>query len=200
MKKKTIKKVSKPQQFISLSRSHILVKRGIVSYLVIGLMAILGAALIFGALIHVTANQINESRLSQIKSIYTSFNLGDSYRSAKSDIFGDKRVYSWDKSRTYSSSIEYAHNDTVSNTVADLKTKIEAAGFTQFETDYAMSVNMQYHFKNSKNQYVRVSVVPKSFEDMMVYGDSFLSAFRSSDQNAAPSYVTIKVNLDDNNE
>jgi len=200
MKKKTSKKVSKPQQFISLSRSHIMVKRGIVSYVVIGLVTLLGAALVCGALIHVTANAVNESRLNQIKAIYVSLNLGDSYRSAKSDIFGDKRVYSWDKSRTYASSAEFAHNDTVSGTFADLKTKIEAAGFTQFETDYTASVAQQYHFKNSKNQYIRVSVVPKSFEDMMVYGDSYLSTFRNSDQNAAPSYVTVKVNLDDNNE
>jgi hypothetical protein len=200
MKKKTSKKVSKPQQLISLSRSHIMVKRGVVSYLVIGLIAILGIVLILGVIAHVTATGVNESRLKTINSIYSSLNLGDSYRSARSDIFGDKRVYSWDKSRTYSSSIEYAHNDTVSATVADLKSKIEAAGFTQFETAYDGSVNVQYHFKNSKNQYIRVSVVPKSFEDMMVYGDSFLSTFRSSDQNAAPSYVTIKVNLDDNNE
>lgn len=200
MKKKSSKKVSKPVQFMSVSRSHIMVKRGLMSYVVLALVTLLGAALILGAIMYVSATQIKESRLNQINAIYTSLNLGDSYRGVKSDIFGDKRVYSWDKSRTYSSSAELTHNDTVSNTFADLKTKIEAAGFKQFETDYNGSIDMQYHFKNSKNQYVRVSVVPKLVEDVMMYGDMYANALQNSDKNAAPSYVTIKVNLDDNNE
>ena len=200
MKKKTSKKVSKPQQLVSLSRSHVMVKRGLVSYSVLAILVVLGAALIFGAIIHASATQVAKSRLDQIQAIYASLNLGDSYRMTKYDIFGDKRVYSWDKSRTYSSTAEFGHNDTVSSTYADLKKKIEAAGFTQFETAYEGGVGMQYHFKNGSGHYVRVSVYPKSYEDTILYGDSLLPAFHSSDQNAGPSYVTIKVNLDDNNE
>lgn len=200
MKKKISKKVSKPQQIISLSHSHIMVKRGIVSYVVIGLIALLTAALVCGTFLRITTSEVNESRLKQIQAIYMSLNLGDSYHGGGANIFGDKRVYSWDKSRTYSSSLDVTHNDTVSATFADLKTKVEAVGFTQFETAYDGSLDAQYHFKNSKNQYVRVSVVPKSFEDMLLYGDTYQTAFQTADKNAGPSYATIKVNLDDNNE
>lgn len=200
MKKKTSKKVSKPQPIISLSRSHIMVKRGVMSSIVIGILVLLVAVLVYSAFGRIAAESAFASRLTQIQSIYTSFNLGDSYRTTKVDMFGDRRVYEWDKSRTYSSSVEYTHNDTVSGTFADLKSKIEAAGFKQFETAYEGSLSLQYHFKNSSNQYVRVSVIPKSYEDTMMYGGMYQSSYQGADENAAPSYVTIKVNLDDNNE
>jgi hypothetical protein len=141
----------------------------------------------------------NQTRLDRISAIYTSFELGDSYRIAASDVFGDKRVYEWEKGRTYASRVEYGHNDTVSNTFADLKRKIESAGFEYFDTEYEGSVTQQYHFKNADGEYVRVSVESSDVRDMTVYGTSS-SITDIADTNAAPSYVTIKVNLDDNNE
>jgi len=195
------KKKSAPKtKHISVSPTHLMIRRSIVSYAIAVFLVFAMAAMSWYLLDRLAQANVNQNRLNNITSIYTSLSLGDSYRGATSNLFGDKRVYSWDNGRTYSSSIEYGHNDTVSNTFADLKKKIESAGFKYFETDYANSVSQQYHFKNDKNEYVRVSVVTKAWQDMLTYGALSAEDWQNVDKNAAPSYVTIKVNLDDNNE
>lgn len=176
-----------------------MIKRSLVSYAVIVFLFFVMAAMSWYLVDRMVVARTNQTRLDRISSIYTSFNLGDSYRIAASDVFGDKRVYEWDKGRTYSSRVEYGHNDTVGNTFTDLKKKIEAAGFAYFETEYAGSIAQQYHFKNDKGEYVRVGVVTRDVRDMVTYGTP-TTVSDVADTNAAPSYVTIKVNLDDNNE
>lgn len=184
---------------VSLSPTHVMIKRSLVSYAVIVFLFFVMAAMSWYLVDRMVVAKTNQTRLDRISSIYTSFNLGDSYRIAASDVFGDKRVYEWDKGRTYSSRVEYGHNDTVSNTFTDLKKKIEAAGFVYFETEYAGSIAQQYHFKNDKGEYVRVSVVTRDVRDMITYGTP-TTVSDVANTNATPSYVTVKVNLDDNNE
>ncbi len=144
--------------------------------------------------------QQNVGRVQQIVGIYDSLNLGDGYRTNLIDIFGDKRTYDWDKSRTFASRVEYAHNDTPQNTRADLKQKLLAAGFTFVQTEYEGSVQPIDEYKNGTGNYVRVAVVSKVAQDHMIYGTASATDPAINHANEAPSYVTIKVNLDDNNE
>jgi len=146
----------------------------------------------------------NKARLAEIKDIYASLNVGKEYQVVSSNVFGDKRPYSYDKSRSASSQVNYIHADTVSNTVADLDAKIKAAGFTFIDEPYPGGAGVQYHYKSAKGEYVRLSVESKP------YHDAFYNAYAmdgkvpesvfAMDKNAGPSEVTIKVNLDDNNE
>jgi hypothetical protein len=176
-----------------------MIKRSIVSYAILVFVFFAMATMSWYLVDRMVVSRVNETRYDRISSIYTSFNLGDSYRIASSNVFGDKRVYDWDKGRSYSSSIEYGHNDTVRNTFADLEKKVKAAGFSYVQTEYQDSVAQIEEFKNSDGEYVRVSVENSEVRDMSVYGTP-ASVSDIADTNAAPSYVTIKVNLDDNNE
>jgi len=173
-----------------------MIKRSIISYAVLVFLLFAMAAMSWYLIDRMVAASISQTRVDRISSIYTSFSLGDSYRINQSNVFGDKRVYDWDKSRTFASSVEYGHNDTVTNTTADLKKKIEAAGFKYFQTEYEGSIARLDEFKNSSGEYVRVRVETEAVRDMTTYG----TPKDIADTNAAPSYVTIWVNLDDNNE
>jgi len=184
---------------VSVSPTHIMIKRSILGYAVLVFFLFATVTMSWYLVDRMIASRTSQTRVDRISAIYTSFNLGDSYRGASSNVFGDKRVYDWDKSRTYSSSIEYGHNDTVSNTYADLKKKVEAAGFKYFQTEYEGSIAQITEFKSDNGEYVRVSVESSEVRDMTTYGTP-TSVTDIIDTNAAPSYVTIKVNLDDNNE
>ena len=198
VKKKLTKKVSRS---ISATPTHFMIKRGLIGYAIIVFVLFATLSMSIYTVNRVVTGYENSNRYNRIEAIYNSLTLGDTYRVAKSDVFGDKRVYEWDSSRTYSSSVEYGHNDTVKNTFADLTKKIEAAGFTKFETAYEGSTAEQYHFKNADGEYIRVSVVSSTEHSMVLYGTPSLEEWlKVEDKYAAPSYVTIKVNLDDNNE
>jgi len=145
-------------------------------------------------------------RLDRIKDIYSSINVdNEAYIQQDANVFGDKRVYEYDKGRSYSSSIRYVHADTVSNTVAELDAKIKAAGFTFFEEPYPGGAQVQYHYKSDKGEYVRLTVSSKPYDDAtvntyMMDKESAGTLFDKYDKNAGPSNVILKVNLDDNNE
>ncbi len=199
VKKKTSR--THKAKHVTVSPTHFMIKRSIISYAVLVFIFFATVSMSIYLIDRIVVAREHQVRYDRISKIYSDLQLGDSYRIAKVDIFGDQRVYSWDKDRTYSSSIEYGHNDDVSSTFADLKTKIEAAGFKQFDTPYDNSVAKQYHFKNDAGEYVRVSVVPSIYQNMVVYGTPSLEDWLTiTDRNTGPSYVTIKVNLDDNNE
>lgn len=153
---------------------------------------------------HIVDRQNSQARLDRIEGIYASLNLDDTYIPQSTAIFGDKRVYDWDKSRTQSSKIEYLHGDTVSNTVAALDAKIKAAGFTFFDEPYPTQGSTQYHYKSSKGEYIRLTVTSKPYWDAnlnaSVMKDDSGKGLEGLDTNAGPSVVTVKVNLDDNNE
>lgn len=143
----------------------------------------------------------NEARKNRITAIYDSLDLDSTYLLQDSNIFGDKRPYEWDSSRSYSSSRRYIHAASVSTTVTDLKSKIAAAGFHYFEAPYPGATFTELHFKSAKNEYVRLNVSSKLRDDY--FQDRLLMhqpVANTIDPNAGPSNVTIKVNLDDNNE
>ncbi|MEO5948982.1 MAG: hypothetical protein ABIP74_01135 [Candidatus Saccharimonas sp.] len=190
---------TKSAKHVSLSPTHVMIKRSIVSYALLVFLFFAMATMSWYLVDRMVASRVSQTRLDRISSIYTSLSLGDSYRIVTSNVFGDKRVYDWDKGRTFSSSVEYGHNDTVTNTFADLKKKVEAAGFTYVQSEYTESIARIDEYKDSSGEYVRVSVVNADVREMTTYGTP-TSVSEILDTNAAPSYVTIKVNLDDNNE
>lgn len=177
------------------------------SVLTIGIYTIAVVTVVLAAFFisnKVTAQQ-NDARLSKIQGIYSSLSIGDSYEVTKVNVFGDKRVYVYDKGRSFSSEIDYLHADTVSNTVADLDGKIKSAGFSFVDEPYPGSGSTQYHYKSAKGEYIRLTVSSKPYDDaytnaLLMDKDSVGALYQTFDKNAGPSNVIIKVNLDDNNE
>jgi len=171
----------------------------------VGIFLVSVAAVVVLALFasQMVARQNAQARLDRINQIYASLNLDDTYLLANSHVFGDKRVYEWDKSRTYSSEQDYIKGDTVSNTVAELDAKIKAAGFGFIDEPYPGTKATQYHYKSSKGEYIRLTVESKPYWDATSNAavmNQSLENIDSMDPNAGPSKITIKVNLDDNNE
>ncbi len=172
----------------------------------IGIFVVAVTAFIVLALLTagVVEKNTNQGRLDRIKGIYTSLNISDEYRLERYDVFGDKRPYDWDKNRTTSSVIEYVHGDTVNNTVAELDAKIKAAGFTFIDEPYAGSKQTQYHYKSPEGEYIRLSVSSKPYWDAIANASAMkaepTAEVYAMDVNAGPALVTLKVNLDDNNE
>lgn len=177
-----------------------MLKKGIVIYALLVFIMFILISVTWFTVHQSIAYRTDNARHQQIVSIYDSLKLGDKYRAIKYDIFGDKRVYSWDNSRTYASSTEYGYNDTPQNTALDLKTKIEAAGFTAAGTAYEDSTSPQYYYRNSKGNYIRVSVTSAYIQNAIAYGTFSNDDPLINHKDEAPTYVTIKVNLDDNNE
>ena len=185
---------------ISTNTTHIMLKKGIVIYALLVFIMFVLVSVTWFTVHQFIASRAIADRHAQIVSIYDSLKLDGSYRVAKFDVFGDKRVYSWDHSRTYASSVEYGHNDTPQNTAADLKAKIEAAGFTPAGTAYEGSTHPQYYYLNSKGNYIRVTVTSAFVQNSITYGTFNNDDPMINHKDEAPTYVTIKVNLDDNNE
>lgn len=185
---------------VTVSPTHLMIKRSIVSYAVLVFITFATISMSIYLLERMATARYEQSRLDQIHSIYSDLQLGDRYFVAKSDVFGDKRKHTDDSKLTFASTVEYGHNDTVSNTVADVTKQITAAGFTKVSTAYEGSVAEQTIFKNTDGDYLRLNVKPKLAQDMAIYGTPSQEEWQNADKNAAPSYVTIKVNIDGNSE
>jgi len=145
----------------------------------------------------------NNIRRDRIIAIYNSLKIDDQkYRLNYESIFGDKKVYEWDSSRSYSSERTYIRSANVDTTVTELKKAISDTDFTFYEEPYPGSTYFMYIYKSPRNEYLRVSVESKT------RGDEFFNKSQmglsindiTTSPNAGPSNVTIKVNLDDNNE
>jgi hypothetical protein len=180
-------------------------------FISLGILLLMAGSGFIGYQFHVwRVNQqqmVVDDRKSRIEQIYNSLKLGDEYIVQSSDIFGDKRVYSYDPGRTYSSSVTFVRNADVDVAVGELQKAIEAAGFVYFEHPYAGSNFTELHFKSAKGEYVRLNVQGKSRLDAIQNERikngptvQMSDAVLDMDANAAPSLVQIKVNLDDNNE
>ena len=146
----------------------------------------------------------NDARLNRINEIYSSITLPQITYLPINNIFGDKRPYDYDKSRSYSSQKKFVVAKTVAETFGDIDKAIKAAGYTQFEEAYPGSTSKEFHYKTSRGEYVRLNVSSKlrndaAINDQLMNG-KFTEAFFKIDPNAGPSTVTLKVNLDDNNE
>lgn len=201
-KKKTASSASRSRtRHITKTPTHFMVKRSLISYAVIvfiffGLLSM--SAYLVDRMIVSRGHQL---RYNEIVKIYRNLNLDDSYRVASSNIFGDKRNYEYDKGRSYASSMEYGRNATLTDTVNDLRSKAEKAGFSYVQTEYEGSVSPVHQYKNSRGHWLRIQVEPSVNHDDAVYGTKNFK-FESTEQvqPMSPVYVTIKVNLDNNNE
>ena len=154
---------------------------------------------------HSVATQYTQARVERINAIYSSLSLDSSYYLQNSNIFGEKKIYEWDSSRSYASSITYIHPNTVSVTSQELDGKIKAAGFSFIDEPYKGSAYVQYHYRSEKGEYIRLNVSSKPRDDalqnaFLMNKNEIPDSVYDIDTNAGPSNVVIKVNLDDNNE
>lgn len=197
-----VKKKSTPKKHISTTNTHILLKKSVLVYSLLVFISFALIVFVLGTVMLGIRSQEHEVRKNRILDVYSSLKLGDGYRIDKVDVFGDKRPYEWDKNRSYSSSIGYGRQANASETFADLKTHIEAAGFSQIKgPDYGDTApTRQDHYKNNEGEYIRVSVAPKAWHDALLYGTQTPAPSSAEMTETGPVYVTIKVNLDDNNE
>lgn len=176
------------------------VKNDIIFFTISGLVIAAIFIFLFTVVLPTTLNNIRKDR---IISIYKSLNLDNQkYLIQSESVFGDKRIYEWDSGRSYSSQVDYVRSADVKTTVAELKSAIAKTDFTFYQEPYPGSVDFMYIYKSPKNEYLRVSVSSKT------RNDEFFNKFRmgistdniTTDPNTGPASVTIKVNLDDNNE
>lgn len=195
------KKTAAPKRkHISHNKTHIMLKKGLVVYSAIVFVLFILISLSAFTVAETYRIYQESQREERIVSIYNAINLDNEYRVVSSNIFGEKRPYEWDNSRSYASSIEGGHYDTPANTTKKLTEKIEAAGFGFIGTEYEGSLYPQYHFKNNSGEYVRLTVSSAAAQNRDIYGTSYEKVITEAEQKAAPSYFVIKVNLDDNNE
>ena len=196
-----VKKISKKQQ--QVKKTPRTKKQFIFPVLIIILALAAATVLVFQANAFMTTRQ-NTSRLDRINAIYTSLNLGSEYQVVSQNVFGDKRPYDYDAGRTTSSQIDYERGAHVDVTFSELDKKIRALGFTFIGEPYPGSAAMQYHYKSSKGEYIRLTVSSKVRDDAgrddILMKRELSDTFFNIDKNIGPSNVTIKVNLDDNNE
>ena len=146
----------------------------------------------------------NNIRLYRINQIYSSIQLPQNTYFNTENIFGDKRPYQYDSSRTMASVKTFVVAKDVSDTATLMDKAIKAAGYTFFEQAYPDSTSKEYHYKSSKNEYIRLDVTSKyrndiASDDELMTG-TLPTDFFKIDPNAGPSTVTLKVNLDDDNE
>lgn len=165
----------------------------IVSTIIIGLITFL----------YIVPTVNNNVRKDGITSIFNSLKLDDQkYTLTYESIFGDKRIYEWDSSRSYSSVRTYVRGANVDTTVAELKQLIAKTNFKFYEEPYPGGTSFMYIYKSPRNEYLRVSVSSKTRQDNFFnrYKMGLPTGDIATNPNDGPSNVTIKVNLDDNNE
>lgn len=182
-------------------KTHDSIKKKVI--LLTAIIALVAMVIVF-AMFYIMPAMNNQARSNRIHAIYASFKLDPStYLLENQSIFGDKRVYPYDNGRTFSSSVDFVRGANVDTTVTELKKAVSDAGFSFFEEAYPGSASVQYHFKSTANEYVRVTVSSKLRDDAIrnaqLMGQD-MTAATDSNWNAGPSNVEIKVNLDDNNE
>jgi hypothetical protein len=194
------KKKSPARKHVSHNNTHIMLKKGLVVYAAIIFLGFILLTLSIYTVSQLTYAYQAEQRLDRIKQVYVSLDLDDSYRVAGGEIFGEKRIYEWDESRTYASSAYFGRDADRSETFADLRAHIESAGFEQIEgPDYA-DISRQDHYRSDDGEYIRVSIDTAAWHSAMLYGTELPEPGSPASDETGPVYVTIKVNLDDNNE
>lgn len=196
----TKKKTQKRTKHISHNKTHILLRKSLAMYAAIIFVAFILVSLSAFTIVETYRASVNYDRESRIYAIYNDLNLDSSYKNVSTDIFGDKRVYEWDESRSYSSSVVLARNADRSATFADLKAKIEAEGFTQIEGPDYGDLARQDHYMSEDGEYIRVSIETKATYDSYLFDAATPAAGSNAALEDGPVYITIKVNLDDNNE
>jgi len=142
------------------------------------------------------------SRKARIIEIFSSLKLEpQTYNATGESIFGDKRVYSWDSSRSYASYRSYVRASDVKTTVDDLKKAVTDAGFVFIDNPYPNSTTTELVYQSTKNEYLKMSVSSKSRDDAW-FNAAMMERLTDKidiDPNAGPTSIRIYVNLDDNN-
>lgn len=173
-------------------------------FILLGAILLVVALVVALTLTYIIPKMQNQARYARINEIYASLKIDDqTYLLKDSKVFGEKRLYDWDNSRSFSSAKYYTRGANVDVTAKDLDQKIKDAGFVFFDEPYPGSMQIQYHYKSDKGEYIRLSVSSKLRDDAFFnahWMNKDLNATYEIDGNAGPSNVTIKVNLDDNNE
>lgn len=191
---KQVKKPTKQQQNKHHIRHRIIVGLSVV---VVALLLGLIFTLIIIPKIH------NDIRLNRINEIYSSIKLPQNVYAEADTVFGDKRIYSYDTSKSIPSSETFVVAKTVTDTFNTLDTAIKAAGYTPLAQANPDTVTKEAHYKTGKGEYIILNVESKlrldAFQNELWMNDKS-GGFNQIDSNAGPSLVTLKVNLDDNNE
>lgn len=196
----TKKKSTKTTKHISHNKTHILLRKGLVVYAMIVFIAFVMISLSALALVSAKHTYTVYERENRIAAIYNGLNLDDSYQVDYANVFGEKRAYPWDSSRTMASSVSYGRNAGRDATFADINTRIVNAGFEQIEGPNYGEVARQDHYTNEFGEFIRVSIETRAQRDASVYGTEAPSPDSIAADKNGPVYVTIRVNLDDNNE
>ena len=191
--------LSKKQRQIIHTKHHVQRKRIIgLSFVILGLMI---AIIIF--LVTVSAIQ-NNARAQRINQIFNSIPIPEKNFHYREDIFAEKRVYVYDASRSSSSLKEFVIASNVDTTFALMDKSIRDAGYTFFDEPYPGSVSRQFHYKTDRGEYIRMSVSSKLRDDAasseIIMTGKLSDEFFAINANSGPATVTLKVNLDDNNE
>ena len=190
-----VQKASKKLTAAQHAKHKIIIGAGLI------IIAVLAALVLSLSIIPKVTSDI---RLNRINEIYSSIKLPDNTYFNQDKVFGDKRLYDYDESRSMASQKDFVVAKTVKETVALLDKSIKDAGYTFFEEAYPGSVSVQYHYKTDRGEYIRFTVSSKTRDD--AFSNSFLMNGKYSDAdfkidpNVGPSNVTLRVNLDDNNE
>lgn len=195
----TKNKSTRINKHISHSKTHILLRKSMVVYVSLVFIGFVLVSLSTLAIVSANRTYSIYERENRISDIYNSLKLDSTYRFANADIFGEKRPYSWDKGRTMASSVSYGRNAGRAATFADLKIRILNAGFTQIEGPDYGEIARQDHYVNDFGEYVRVSIDTEEQYSSLLYGTDYPSAQSIISDEDGPVYVTIRVNLDDNN-
>jgi len=196
-----IKKLSKKQQAIQEKQQR--KRRFILGGSIIFLALVATSVLIYQASAFLS-NHTDKVREARIVEIFDSIKIPEETYFQEDNIFGDKRPYDYDKNRSASSYKRFVVAAPVDETFSNFDQLIRNAGYTYFEEPYPGSTFKQYHYKSDKGEFVRLTVSSKlrddaGSSDILMKGDLSDEYFKI-DPNAGPSRVTIKVNLDDNNE
>lgn len=196
-----VKKKRVANKHITQTHTHILLRKSLFVYSLLVFIGFVLISLSAYAISKTYSAHIDNQRLSRINTIYDTLKLGNGYYVSSQDVFGDKRVYSWDENRSEASSISGGHNDTPANTLRDLSTKVEAAGFAPAGTSTKGSTTTENYFKNAKGEWIRISVLSATIRDHLMYGTSTKGTpITAAEEQSSPTYFTIWVNLDNNNE
>jgi len=193
------KQTKKSQKTQQKTKKHLFFGIGII---VLAILVVVSVLIYFAGLSIKSGGE--SERKQRIEAIYASIPVPEQAYFYEEDIFGDKRPYEHDAGRSTSSFKRFVLAKNVDETFAYFDTLIKDAGYKFHEDPYPGSVQLQRHYKSDKGEYIRLSVSSKLRDDaasseILMKGE-FSEDFFKIDPNAGPSRVTIKVNLDDNNE
>lgn len=192
-----VKKRTHSKKHISHNSTHILLKKSLFVYaLLVFTLFVLIVLSAFTVVELKKAYHAHEYR-QEVAEIYQNIKLDDSYRIASSDILANVTATEADDTDEQMSIVSYGRNADRLATFKDLKTRIEAAGFSQTESFEKANIAREDHYKNSEGERVSVSVDTVAWHNATLYGTDLPSPESDASTKTGPVYVTIQVSLDD---